>query len=45
MFLEITKLFRMWWPGRELNRRRQPFQGCWINDLQVVSDENTRLTR
>jgi hypothetical protein len=20
--------FRMWWPGTELNRRRQPFQGC-----------------
>ena len=18
----------MWWPGTELNRRRQPFQGC-----------------
>src|SRR5208282_5358368 len=20
--------FEMWWPGRELNPRRQPFQGC-----------------
>ena len=20
--------FKMWWPGTELNRRRQPFQGC-----------------
>src|ERR1700677_287035 len=20
--------FGMWWPGTELNRRRQPFQGC-----------------
>ena len=20
--------FEMWWPGTELNRRRQPFQGC-----------------
>ena len=19
---------KMWWPGTELNRRRQPFQGC-----------------
>jgi hypothetical protein len=23
-----AKFFRMWWPGTELNRRRQPFQGC-----------------
>ena len=22
-----TKLFRMWWPGTGLNRRRRPFQG------------------
>src|ERR1700722_5717016 len=22
------KWFRMWWPGTESNRRRQPFQGC-----------------
>ena len=21
------KCFEMWWPGTELNRRRQPFQG------------------
>src|SRR5258708_27511274 len=28
MFLAATKSFRMWWPGSELNRRRQPFQGC-----------------
>jgi hypothetical protein len=20
--------FEIWWPGTELNRRRQPFQGC-----------------
>src|SRR6202167_5686459 len=20
--------YGMWWPGTELNRRRQPFQGC-----------------
>ncbi len=23
-----AKFFGMWWPGTELNRRRQPFQGC-----------------
>ena len=23
-----AKTFEMWWPGTELNRRRQPFQGC-----------------
>ena len=22
------KVLREWWPGTELNRRRQPFQGC-----------------
>jgi hypothetical protein len=22
-----SKCFEMWWPGTELNRRRQPFQG------------------
>ena len=25
---ESCKSFEMWWPGRELNPRRQPFQGC-----------------
>ena len=24
----VIKTFKMWWPGTELNRRRQPFQGC-----------------
>src|SRR5215468_2439523 len=24
----VAKCFEMWWPGTELNRRRQPFQGC-----------------
>jgi hypothetical protein len=24
----MAKCFEMWWPGTELNRRRQPFQGC-----------------
>src|SRR5580700_2142715 len=23
-----SKLLKRWWPGTELNRRRQPFQGC-----------------
>jgi|SRR5579885_719328 hypothetical protein len=23
-----SKLLKPWWPGTELNRRRQPFQGC-----------------
>ena len=35
MFLVADKLFRMWWPGTESNRRRQPFQGCAINHLQT----------
>src|ERR1700730_14448094 len=26
--LYATKSCEMWWPGTELNRRRQPFQGC-----------------
>ena len=29
------KLLKTWWPGTESNRRRQPFQGCWINHLQT----------
>ncbi len=24
----VCKLLKMWWPGTESNRRRQPFQGC-----------------
>ena len=27
-FWRVCKLLKMWWPGTELNRRRQPFQGC-----------------
>ena len=27
-FLGACKLLKMWWPGTESNRRRQPFQGC-----------------
>jgi hypothetical protein len=26
--LFAIKSFELWWPGTELNRRRQPFQGC-----------------
>jgi hypothetical protein len=35
----------VWWPGTDLNRRRQPFQGCQINHLQTMFYENTGLTR
>jgi len=28
VFLAFAKCFGMWWPGTDLNRRRQPFQGC-----------------
>src|SRR5215469_111613 len=24
----MVKALKQWWPGTELNRRRQPFQGC-----------------
>ena len=24
----MGNLLKIWWPGTELNRRRQPFQGC-----------------
>ena len=24
----MVNLLKKWWPGTELNRRRQPFQGC-----------------
>ena len=40
--LAAAKLFGMWWPGTELNRRRQPFQGIekgdvvfWFKDKQL----------
>ena len=40
--LSAAKLFGMWWPGTELNRRRQPFQGIekgdvvfWFKDKQL----------
>jgi hypothetical protein len=28
-----SKLLKTWWPGTELNRRRQPFQGCSLPNL------------
>jgi hypothetical protein len=31
--LEVCKLLIVWWPGTELNRRRQPFQGCLSTKL------------
>ena len=27
-FWKVCKLLKKWWPGTDLNRRRQPFQGC-----------------
>ena len=24
----MANVLKRWWPGTELNRRRQPFQGC-----------------
>src|SRR6478736_5239065 len=27
-FLVVAKRLKIWWPGTESNRRRQPFQGC-----------------
>jgi hypothetical protein len=42
----VLKIGRLvWWPGTELNRRRQPFQGWSINNLRAILTENTRLTR
>jgi len=42
----VLKIERLgWWPGTDLNRQRQPFQGCQINHLQTNIHENTRLTR
>jgi hypothetical protein len=31
------KLLKRWWPGTELNRRRQPFQGCSLPKLTVCN--------
>jgi hypothetical protein len=34
--------FEMWWPGTELNRRRQPFQGCSPPNVSVdYAGDNT----
>ena len=35
-FWRVCKYLKMWWPGTESNRRRQPFQGRQINNLQVA---------
>ena len=29
-FWKVCKLLKTWWPGAESNRRRQPFQGCYL---------------
>jgi len=34
---ELANRFRLWWPGTELDRRRQPFQGCSHPKLSVDS--------
>src|SRR5437763_11149018 len=35
---------RMWWPGTESNRRRQPFQGCALpSELPGQSGVSFRL--
>src|SRR5580698_5726383 len=36
-FLAAAKCLKRWWPGTELNRRRQPFQGCSHPKLSVDS--------
>ena len=33
----MVKVLKTWWPGTELNRRRQPFQGCSHPLLSVDS--------
>ncbi len=33
-FWGACKLLKMWWPGTELNRRRQPFQGCALREVR-----------
>ncbi len=35
--MKLAKPFRMWWPGTELNRRRQPFQGCGRPSLSTCN--------
>jgi hypothetical protein len=38
-----AKTFEMWWPGTELNRRRQPFQGqnwqlyLWLTCIIILA--------
>jgi hypothetical protein len=33
----MAKFFEMWWPGTELNRRRQPFQTLFNPNLQQLT--------
>ena len=33
----VDKRLKIWWPGTELNRRRQPFQGCSRPKLSIHS--------
>src|SRR5437016_2675911 len=36
---------KMWWPGTELNRRRQPFQGCALPPELPGHVRNPRIRR
>jgi hypothetical protein len=44
----MANLLKRWWPGTELNRRRQPFQGCALpiqpNDSAARCRPNTYLS-
>src|SRR5258708_17553025 len=42
--LAAAMYFRMWWPGTESNRRRQPFQGCAL-PTELPGRANLHLTR
>ncbi len=33
---ELPNCFRLWWPGTELNRRRQPFQNSYYQCFQQL---------
>src|SRR4029077_2745948 len=34
-------IIRIWWPGRDLNPRRQPFQGCRTTSLSPLLVNNS----
>jgi hypothetical protein len=41
-----SNLLKTWWPGTELNRRRQPFQGCALPpELPGHPDELSACSR